>query len=98
MTIGIIAVITYWVIFTIRKGFTPKLAAAVKANKYDLNRNDQQAKETAERRRGPLTAAKWALRIAGWAENALLFLMIAWLVFLIGALMTGTFVVLGHPV
>lgn len=98
MTIGAITVLVYWVIFTIRKGYTPKLTAAVKANTYDLNRDDQQAKKTAQRRRGPLTAAKWALRIAGWAENVLLVLMVAWLVFLIGALMTGTFVVFGYPV
>lgn len=98
MTIGVILILVYWTVFTIRKGYMPKLAAAEKANKYDLNRGDQQEKETAQRRRGPITAAKWTLRIAGWAENALLVLMIAWLVYLIGALITGTFVVLGHPV
>ena len=94
MTIGTIVVIVYWVIFTIHKGYTPKLAAAEKANKYDLNRDDQQAKKAAQRRRGPLTA----LRIAGWAENVLLVAMIVWLVFLIGALMTGTLVMFGYPV
>lgn len=98
MTIGTIAVIVYWVIFTIRKGYTPKLAAAEKANKYDLNRDDPQAKKAAQRRRGPLTAARWALRIAGWVENVLFVAMIVWLVFLIGALMTGTLVMFGYPV
>lgn len=98
MTIGTIAVIAYWVIFTIRKGFTPKLAAATKANTYDLNRNDTDAQKAAQRKRGPLTAAKWALRVAGWAETALLVLLIAWLAFMIGALMTGTLVLFGYPV
>ena len=35
-------------------------------------RNDPEAKRAAQRKRGPLTAAKWALRVAGWAENAII--------------------------
>lgn len=98
MTAGTLMVIVYWVIFTIRKGFTPKLAAATKANAYDLNRNAPEAKKAAERKHGPLTAAKWALRVAGWVETALLVLLIAWMAFLIGALLTGTVFVFGYPV
>lgn len=98
MTAGTLMLIVYWVIFTVRKGFTPKLAAATKANAYDLNGSNLDAKKAAERKRGPLVAAKWALRIAGWAETTLLVLLIAWLAFLIGALMTGTVVVFGYPV
>lgn len=98
MTAGTLITIVYWVIFTIRKGFLPKLAAATKANAYDLNRNDPDAQKAAQRKRGPLTAAKWALRVAGWVETALLVLLVAWLAFLIGALLTGGFVVFGYPV
>lgn len=98
MTAGTLMVIVYWVIFTIRKGFTPKLAAATKANTYDLNRNDPDAKKAAERKRGPLTAAKWALRVAGWIETGLLILMIVWIAFLICAILTGTVFVFGYPV
>lgn len=98
MTAGALMVIVYWVIYTIRKGFAPKLAAAIKANTYDMNRNAPDAKKAAERKRGPLTAAKWALRVAGWVEIALLVLLIAWLVYLIGALITGTFIIFGNPV
>lgn len=87
-----------WVIFTVRKHFTPKLAAAEKANTYDLNRDNPEAKRAAQRRRGPLAAARWALRVAGWAENVLAVLMIAWLAFLLGAILTGTFFVFGYPV
>lgn len=35
MNAGILLMIAYWVIFTVRKHFTPKLAAATKANTYD---------------------------------------------------------------
>ena len=52
----------------------------------------------AQRRRGPRAAARWALRVAGWAENVLAVLMIAWLGFLLGAILTGTFFVFGYPV
>lgn len=98
MTAGTLMVIVYWVIITIRKGFTPKLAAATKANTYDLNRNDPEAKKDAERKRGPLTAAKWALRVAGWVETALLVLLIAWLAFVIGLLISGTVFVFDYQI
>lgn len=98
MNAGILLMIAYWVIFTVRKHFTPKLAAATKANTYDLNRGDPEAKRAAQRRRGPLIAAKWALRAADWAETALVVLLAAWLFFLIGAVLTGTLVVFGYPV
>ena len=65
---------------------------------YDLNRDNPEAKRAAQRRRGPLAAARWALRVAGWAENVLAVLMIAWLGFLLGAILTGTFFVFGYPV
>lgn len=98
MTAGSVLVLAYLVITIVRHHFTPKLAAAIKANTYDLNRNDPDAKNAAERKRGPLTAAKWALRVTGWVENVLAVLMIMWLVFLIGALLTGTVFVFGYPV
>lgn len=98
MNAGILLMIAYWVIFTVRKHFTPKLAAATKANTYDLNRGDPEAKRAAQHRRGPLIAAKWALRAADWVETALVVLLAAWLFFLIGAVLTGTLVVFGYPV
>ena len=98
MTAGSVIVLAFWVIFTVRKHCTPKLAAAEKANTYDLNRDNPEAKRAAQRRRGPLAAARWALRVAGWAENVLAVLMIAWLAFLLGAILTGTFFVFGYPV
>lgn len=98
MNAGILLLIAYWVIYTVRKHFTPKLAAATKANTYDLNRGDTEAKQAAQRRRGPLIAAKWALRMADWVETALVVLLAGWLFFLIGAVLTGTLVVFGYPV
>ena len=100
MTAGMLIVIVYWVIFTIRKGFTPKLTRAERVNAYDINRTEDGTAErkTAERKRKSLAAGKWALRIAGWVENVLLFLMLAWVVFLIGALLTGTVIAFGYPV
>ena len=44
------------------------------------------------------TVAKWALRICGWAENVLLGVVILWVAFLLGAVLTGTVIVFGYPV
>ena len=51
MNAGILLMIAYWVIFTVRKHFTPKLAAATKANTYDLNRGDIPAAVKAAKER-----------------------------------------------
>ena len=98
MTAGTLLCVLYWVIFTIRKGLSPRLAAATRANAYDLNRGNPEAQKAAQRKRGPLTAAKWALRVAGWAEIFILSLLVAWFFYLIGALIQGTFIVFGYPV
>ena len=97
MSAGIILVAVYWAIFTMRKHFTPRLTAATKANAYDLNRDNPEAKKAAQRKRGPLAAAKWALRATGWLENIVIALVLAWLVFIVGAVLTGTVVVFGKP-
>lgn len=98
MNAGILMVAVYWVIFTVRRHFAPKVAGAIKANAYDMNRAAPDEAKAIARKRKPLTAAKWVLRVAGWAENALAVLMIAWLAFLIGALITGTTFIFGYPV
>ena len=93
MRAGAILIVVYWAIFTVKRHFTPRLTAAIKANTYDLNRNDPEAKRAAQRKRGPLTAAKWALRATGWFENIVIALVMAWLVFIVGAVLTGSVVV-----
>ena len=97
MRAGAILIVVYWAIFTVKRHFTPRLTAAIKANTYDLNRNDPEAKRAAQRKRGPLTAAKWALRATGWFENIVIALVMAWLVFIVGAVLTETVVVFGKP-
>lgn len=98
MTAGTLIVCVYWVIFTVRKHYTPHIAAAERANVYDLHHTDPEVRKAAQGKRGGISAAKWALRIAGWVENVLVVLMLAWLVFVIGALLTGTVIVFGYPV
>lgn len=97
MNAGFLLVVVYWAIFTARKHFAPKVTAAIKANAYDMNRATTDEAKSIARKRKLLTVAKWALRVAGWIENALAALVIAWLVFLIGAILTGTVVVFGYP-
>ena len=98
MTIVSIVIVLYWAIFTARKGFTPKLTLRLKANAYDRKGSNEEAKKTAERQYYPLKAAEWILKIAGWTENVLLVALIAWIIYLIGAIMTGGTVILGYPV
>jgi hypothetical protein len=98
MTIGSIVVILYWVIFTIRKGIEPKINLRIRANAYDINRNSGKERKAAEYLYYPLQVAKWLLKLAGWIENILLVTLIAWLIYFIGAIMTGNMVVLGYPV
>ena len=98
MNAGILMVAIYWVIFTVRKHFTPKVTAAIKANTYDMNRAAPEEVKAIARKRKPLTAAKWALRVTGWAENVIAVLMIVWLAYMIGALITGTTFLFGYPV
>ena len=97
MRAGAILIVVYWAIFTVKRHFTPRLTAAIKANTYDLNRNDPEAKRAAQRKRGPLAAAKWALRVAGWVETALAILLLAWIAYIVGAVLTGTVVIFGKP-
>lgn len=98
MTIGGIAVILYWVIFTIRKGFSPKLNLKIKANAYDRKGSNEEAKKAAERVYYPLRLAQWILKIAGWIEIVLLVMLVVWVFYLIGAIITGSVVILGYPI
>ena len=97
MRLGSFIVLLYWVVFTIRKGFTPKLNLRIKANKYDRQGNNEIERKKAQRLYYPLTAAEWLLKLAGWVEIALLLALLAWLVVIVGAIMTSGFVVIGNP-
>lgn len=99
MNAGILLLLAYWVIFTARRHFTPKVSAAIKAETYNVNvAKGPNSAQRHTRRLACWTVAKWALRVAGWAENILVVLAVAWLVYLIGAVLTGTVVVFGYPV
>lgn len=99
MNAGILITTVFWVVYTLRKHFGPKVAAGIKAETYNayVGKNPHTV-QLHVRRLTLWTAAKWALRVAGWAENVLAVLMIAWLGFLLGAILTGTFFVFGYPV
>ena len=98
MSLGALLILVYWAVFTLRRGFTPKVLQREKAAKYDINHGDSEAQEAARRILKPLRVATWALRVGGWAENILLSMVIIWLLYLVGALIAGSFVVFGYPV
>ena len=72
MRAGILLIVLYWALFTIRAGLQPKVAAEVKAATYDMKRASGLEKLEHTRRLQCWTVAKWALRVCGWAENVLL--------------------------
>lgn len=98
MSLGAMLVLIYCVVFTLRRGLSPKVLQQTKAAKYDLYQGDDKTQETARRILKPLQVATWVLRVGGWIENALLALMAVWLLYLVGALITGSFVLFGYPV
>lgn len=98
MRAGILLIVLYWALFTIRAGLQPKVAAEVKAATYDMKRASGLEKLEHTRRLQCWTVAKWALRVCGWAENVLLGVVILWVAFLLGAVLTGTVIVFGYPV
>ena len=93
MRAGILLIVLYWALFTIRAGLQPKVAAEVKAATYDMKRASGLEKLEHTRR-----LQCWALRVCGWAENVLLGVVILWVAFLLGAVLTGTVIVFGYPV
>ena len=97
MRAGILLIVLYWALFTIRAGLQPKVAAEVKAATYDMKRASGLEKLEHTRRLQCWTVAKWALRVCGWAENVLLGVVILWVAFLLGAVLTGTVIVFGYP-
>lgn len=88
----------YWVIFTVRAGFVPTVSKAVKAAAYDLKGNDPALAEAARRKIVPLKAAGAVLRGLRWLEVLLLVLLVAWIFWMIGALISGTVVVFGYQI
>lgn len=98
MSLGALLILVYWAVFTLRKGFTPKVLQRTKAAKYDIIHGDDEAREAAQRLLKPLQVATWALRVGGWVESILLSLVMIWLLYLVGALIAGSFVLMGYPV
>lgn len=99
MNVGILLLMAYWVIYTAQRHFTPKVSAEIMVETYNVNvAKGAHSVQRHKRRLACWTVAKWALRVAGWVKNVLAVLMLAWLVYLIGAVLTGSFVLLGYPV
>lgn len=70
MRAGILLIVLYWALFTIRAGLQPKVAAEVKAATYDMKRASGLEKLEHTRRLQCWTVAKWALRVCGWLKTS----------------------------
>lgn len=98
MRIAEVIVVLYWVLFTITKEFGPRVSRAERAARYDLNNGPEEQQKKARRAVLRVKAGKAALRVAGWLKFTAAVLLVAWLFWLIGALMAGTYVIFGVPV
>lgn len=98
MTVGTIMILFYWALFTVRHGWEPKVNQRIHAKEFDLKKCTPDEVKEVRRSLYPLQAARGALRVARWAESALLVAVAAWFFWVLGALITGTFVVLGKPI
>lgn len=95
MRIAVVVVALYWVLYTITKEFGPRVSRAERAARYDLNNGTEEQQKKARRAVLWVKAAKLALRVAGWLKLSAAVVLCAWLAWLIGALMAGTYVVWG---
>lgn len=98
MRAGTFLVLLYWAIFTVRAGFLPTVNKGVKAAAYDLKGNDPKLAEAARRKIVPLKAAGAVLCGLRWLEMLLLVVLVAWIFWIIGALISGTVVVFGYQI
>lgn len=98
MNLGALLILVYWAVFTLRRGFTPKVLQRAKAAKYDAFKAKSECEYKKIANKAKLfNVATWALRVGGWVENTLLALVAVWLLYLVGAFITGNFVVFGSP-
>lgn len=95
MRIAVVIVVLYWVLYTITKEFGPRVSRAERAARYDLNNGPEEQQKKARRAALRVKVGKAALRVAGWLKLSAAVLLIAWLVWLIGALIAGTYVIFG---
>lgn len=99
MSLGALLILVYWAAFTSCKGYTPKVLQRAKAAKYDAFKAKSECKyKKAADKAKLLNVATWALRVGGWVENTLLVLVTVWLLYLVGTLVAGSFVIFGYPV
>lgn len=98
MRLGTLLLLLYWVLFTARRGWEPKVNQRIHAKEFDLKQCTPDELEETRRGLRSLQAARGALRVAGWAEIALLVVLTAYFFWVIGALIFGIVVTLHVPI
>ena len=102
MAFGSILILTFWAFFTLRAGFKPKhmkkIREALYEKKFAAKGEDEARKKRAEWFYKIMKLCGVLLEIVGWIEIVLLILIAVWIFFLIGAVITGTFVIFGYPI
>lgn len=102
MTFGTILILAFWAFFTVRFGFNlkhaRKMREAAHETKLSANSGDETRIKKAARLTRIMKYCGYALKVVGWIEIALLTLIVIWIIFLIGAVISGTFVIFGYPI
>jgi len=102
MTFGSLLIIAYWAVFTMRFGLNSRLTTRVRANEWEIKLskkgNDEARIKKAMRMFKILSICKKILNLISFIKNVLLATIIIWLIYFIGAIISGTFILFGYPV
>ena len=102
MTLGTILLLAYWGFWTVQAGFKTRHARKTKELQHETKLAAGSENEARIKKAARLTSLMrfcgGVLRVVGWVETALLIFIAIWLVYLIGAVIAGSFILFGYPV
>lgn len=98
MRLGFALIFLYWVAEAAVKVGRPKVAQLEKANVYDRKSINDEIRNYGEKKYRNVKVAKRALEAMVIIKTVLFILVAAYTLFLIGAIISGSFFVLGYQI
>lgn len=98
MRLGFILLFLYWVAEAVVRAGRPKVAQMEKANVYDRKSINDEIRKYGEKKYRNVKVAKRALKAMVIIKIILFVLVAAYTLFLIGAIISGSFFVLGYRI
>lgn len=98
MNLGVTLVFFYWTTSVTINELQPKVAQMEKANVFDRKSINEEIRKYGEKKHRAVKVAKGILKALKVIKLFLFVLVSAEVLFLLGAIITGSFFVLGYPV